>query len=112
MEAEHFIDCTRFGGKRPAPACVHFDRYKSCRRWCTTLRKHMEDTPDFLEKVEKVYTKKKNAAAEEYVQQQLFMPTKHSGKGLPDPELSCKVCKFVARSPRGLRIHMKRTHKV
>jgi hypothetical protein len=112
MDAEHFIECERFGGKRPAPACVHFDRFKTCRRWCTALRKHMEKTPSFLEKVTAIYSPKKESTTEEYFQHQLFMPRKHSGKGIPDPELGCKICKFVAKSPRGLRTHMTRTHKV
>lgn len=59
------------------------------------------------------------AVAEEYfknktkgknVEGDLF-GTKFLGKNIPDAALGCIFCSFIAKSERGLRIHMKRTHK-
>lgn len=52
----------------------------------------------------------KNKAQKKNVEGDLF-GTKFIGKNIPDAALGCKFCSFIAKSERGLRIHMKRTHK-
>jgi len=104
---EDFIKCERFGGRRPAPACVHFDRYKPCRRGCLTLAKWMKDNPDYEAIVAKAYGAKPKTFAAARV-----MTSKHSGKALPKEGTACKRCRFVAKTPRGLKVHMTRSHGV
>jgi len=108
---EHFIECPKFGGKRPAPACIHYDRYKACRRKCKSLEAYTDAHPDYQEIVEKQYAKPKEG---DFIQSTLFggLQAKHSGKGVPDSELACHLCSFVGKSSRGLHIHLRRTHKV
>ena len=116
---EHFIECPKFGGKRPAPACMHYDRYKSCRRNCKSLEAYVKANPNYQEVVEKHYTKK-HCDEDKPAQQGLFVQTtllgglqaKHSGKNIPDYELACHLCSFVGKSKRGLYIHLRRTHKI
>lgn len=108
---EHFIECPKFGGKRPAPACMHYDRYKSCRRNCKSLEAYVKVNPNYQEVVEKHYAKKQEC---DFVQKTLFggLQAKHSGKNIPDYEMACHLCSFVGKSTRGLYIHLKRTHKI
>jgi len=104
---EDFIECHRFGGKRPASACVHFDRYRLCRRHCTALKAFLKDRPNFIEDTKK----EREAPKVKIIQTLLFDDAKHSGKNLPDPILSCDRCRFVAKSVRGLKVHRTRSHK-
>lgn len=87
---------------------MSYDRYKACRRHCAALRVHIESHPELIEQA-KDYFKKKTEDNEE--KSDLF-GVKYIGKNLPDARLGCKMCSFIAKSERGLRIHMKRTHKV
>ena len=105
------ISCDRFGGTRPAVSCVHFDRYRSCRRGCLSLKKLLTERPDFAKTVEDYFEQRAEKAR--ITGGGLFeCKSNQSGKNLPDPVLGCKFCNFVGKSPRGLRIHMRRTHKV
>ena len=36
--------------------------------------------------------------------------SKFFGQFLPDPVLSCPYCKFIGKSARGLKVHLRRTH--
>jgi hypothetical protein len=102
---EHYVDCPKFGGTRQAPACIHFDRYKPCRRNCKSIRNHLEKYPDFPKIVAEYFSvrEKENPGI-------FTMGSKYAGKNLPDPELACRYCKFIAKTVRGLRIHYKRSH--
>lgn len=102
---EVFIDCERFGGRRPALACIHFDRYKPCRRYCKPLAKWMEDNPDYQKQVEAAFGVKSK-------QSPLMLASRSSGKLLPDRKLACPRCRFVAKTPRGLKTHQTRSHTV
>jgi hypothetical protein len=107
---DHFIECPRFGGRRPATACVHFDRYKFCRRHCSALKEHLAKHPNFVEFAKKVFAEQEDQAKTVGIQLELI-PSKHSGKKVPDPALACTRCKFVAKTARGLKTHKTRTHK-
>jgi len=85
---------------------VSYDRYKACRRHCPSLRVITKELPDIV-KIAEAYFAKKSQVEEG---KDLF-GVRYIGKNLPDADLGCKICKFIAKSPRGLRIHMKRTHK-
>ena len=99
MKTEDFIECPRFGGTRPAPACVYYDRYKACRKTCASLEKHLKVNPGLVGKA----LKKKKRKAEKSI---------FAGKGLPNSKLRCPYCtKFIAKSIRGLKTHCTRTHK-
>jgi hypothetical protein len=87
---------------------VSYDRYKACRRHCTALRAILDIERDLVAVAEEYFKKK---AKEKDVEGDLF-GTKYIGKNIPDATLGCKFCSFIAKSERGLRIHMKRTHKV
>lgn len=97
---DHFIKCPRFGGSRLSLACVHFDRYRSCRRTCNCLREHIKSHPDLLE-----------ISTKEYKVKESLMTAKFSGKNLSNPELRCKHCDFEGRSALGLKMHIGRRHK-
>jgi hypothetical protein len=107
---DHFIECPRFGGRRPATACVHFDRYKVCRRYCDSLRAYLKSHPGFVEKTKEVFAAAENVVGTTGIQLDLI-PSKHSGKHVPDPELACTLCRFVAKSARGLKSHRTRSHR-
>lgn len=103
------LPCSRFGGTRPAVCCVHFDRYRNCRRNCSELKKLLIQRPDFAKLVEDYFAERSKKPVSEGG---LFeCKSSQSGKNLPDPLLGCKYCNFIAKSPRGLKIHMRRTHK-
>lgn len=95
-----YIGCHRFGGKRNALACAHFDRYRGCRRRCKSLEEVMKTTETFVEDVKSTYEVR-----------QSLLPSKHSLKGLPLEPFRCQVCDYVAKSSRGLKAHMTRSHK-
>lgn len=101
-----FVSCPRFGGTRMAPVCVHADRYRFCRRSCSSIEKLLKDRPDFLEEAKdfyEKYAKDKNLKA----------PTTKSWikHGAPKPKISCPHCSFKAKSERGLKAHITRSHK-
>lgn len=98
---ETTIKCMRFGGYRYAASCVSFDRYRACRRRCPTLQKLMEDEPDFATKTAE---KMKDRP------EQPLLSAKFAGSNLPDAKLACRYCNFIAKTERGLRVHMKRSH--
>lgn len=98
---EHYISCPRFGGRRLALSCVHYDRYRGCRRNCVSLKKHLAEHGNLKELVE-----------EHFADRETFLPSNNSGKNVPDPERACKFCDFVGKSVRGLMIHYRRTHNV
>ena len=68
----------------------------------------MAEHPEVVEETKAAYAKK---PAKKDTHELFSIPFKHSGRNLPDPKLACKFCKFIARSERGLRIHLKRSHK-
>lgn len=103
----HYIKCPRFHGCRSAAACVLFDRYKICRRRCKSLEAHLKKHPELTEKVKGYLEKRK----EKKERRNFLRDWKFFGKNLPGNKFNCKLCDFVARSERGLKIHMKRTHK-
>lgn len=86
---------------------MSYDRYKACRRHCSALRGILDIEKDLIAVAEE-YFKKKTIGKE--AEGDLF-GTKYIGKNIPDAQLGCKFCSFIAKSERGLRIHMKRTHK-
>ena len=86
---------------------MSYDRYKACRRHCTALRALLEKEPDLVAQAEEYFSKKAKGKEE----LDLF-GAKYIGKNLPDAVLGCKNCPFIAKSERGLRIHMKRTHRI
>ncbi len=110
MDLEHFIACPRFGGRRPAPACMHYDRYRLCRKKCKSLEAFIKKNPSSPELVKAIQAKE--TAETRYEQPSLFLPTKFSGKNLPDFALQCRLCVFVGKTERGLKIHLKRKHRV
>lgn len=105
-QQRHSISCPRFGGTRFATACVHYDRYRGCRRGCPDLAKHMKEFPNLVEIAKEWFAN--------HDDKPIFaaMSSKFSGKGVADPQLRCRYCRFVGKSPRGLRIHYSRTHGV
>jgi len=100
---EHYVACSAHGGTRCAACCVYFDRYKGCRRHCASLNQHLKANPTLMEEVTEYYENKKKGKTPEN-------GSKFFGQFLPDPVLSCTYCKFIAKSVRGLRIHLRRTH--
>jgi len=108
---QHFIACIRYGGSRCAACCVVFDRYKVCRRHCKALKKHLEEHPDFTAAAMKQFEESKVKNINKGDLFVLGNAGKFAGKNLPDEVLGCRICSFIAKSPRGLRIHMKRSHK-
>lgn len=102
---DHYIDCPIMQGKRCAACCVYFDRYKGCRRHCASLNQHLKTSPTFMEEVTQYYETKKSNSKKETEGE-----TKFFGQFLPSPELNCPYCKFIAKSARGLRVHLRRTH--
>ncbi len=97
------IDCPRFGGARLPHACIAYDRYKSCRKNCASLKKYIEDNPNAVEESMEILKQR----------QALTLPSQYAGKGLPvakNPEFVCKVCGFEAKSLRGLKSHQTRAH--
>ena len=100
---EHFIVCPIKGGTRCAACCVYFDRYKGCRRHCASLNKHLKANPTLMEAVTQYYEEKKKEKVK-------GSGNDFFGQFLPDLELTCPYCKFIGKSPRGLRIHLRRTH--
>jgi predicted Zn-ribbon and HTH transcriptional regulator len=94
-----YIGCPRFGGSRFSLSCAHLDRRKGCRRYCATLKKKMEERPDFIESMKEVYKESPST-----------LPSKYSGKGLPIQPFQCDYCGFVAKSDRGLKSHITKSH--
>lgn len=100
------ISCPKFGGVRLPHSCIVLDRYKSCRKNCSELKKYLEDNPNAV---------KESMDRHERTKSKMALPADHAGKGLPvpsDPELECSVCGFEAKSKRGLRAHQTRTHGI
>jgi len=62
----------------------------------------MKEHPDLLEQMK--------AHCDAKPDRKLYLAAKHSGTNIPNPELVCKICRFVAKSGRGLKIHNKRQH--
>jgi len=100
---EHYIACPLTSGTRCAACCVYFDRYKGCRRHCASLNQHLKANPTLIEEVTKYYERKKSDKPSD-------TSNKFFGQFLPSPELNCPYCKFIAKSARGLRVHLRRTH--
>ncbi len=94
-----YIGCNRFGGKRNAHACAHFDRYRGCRRRCKSLEEVLASTETFTDDVKSIYEGR-----------QSLLPAKHSLKGLPLEPFRCPLCDYVAKSLRGLKAHKTRSH--
>jgi hypothetical protein len=101
---QHYISCPRFGGQRVAINCVHLDRYRACRKWCPSLAAHRKKFPNLLELVKELCVD--NVAKPSWIKAK----AQFSGKGVPDPELVCPICRFVAKSMRGLKSHNTRQH--
>ena len=106
----HYIGCPRFKGQRSAAACILFDRYKVCRRRCKSLESHLKKEPDLVEKVKEYLEGRKEKKQTKSLLNGL-KSFKFFGKNLPNNNLNCKYCNFVASSERGLKTHLKRTHK-
>lgn len=98
----HYIRCPRYGGRRAAPACIIYDRYKRCRKTCKSLEKHLEEHPDLVKEAKDLLEKKSPTLR----QGALF-----AGRDLPDGELRCEGCGFQANSLRGLKLHKAKSHK-
>ena len=105
--SSHLLDCSRFGGRRCAVSCVHLDRYRVCRRHCASLRDHLGINPGFMEDVNTYY---KNKDLIKSTHLPLLLKHEYTGKYLPDAKLACTYCDFIAKSERGLKIHLKRSH--
>jgi len=105
--SDHRIDCPRFGGVRLAASCCTQDRYKSCRRRCKVLAQHLKEYPNLPNMAKDHYKVR-------YKDSTLMLCyMKSAGKNLPpDPTLECRLCGFVAKSLRGLKTHMGRTHEL
>lgn len=86
---------------------MSYDRYKACRRHCSALKEMIATVPDLVDKATEYFQKKTQSP--EGVD---LFGVKYLGKNLPDELLACKICDFIAKSERGLKIHMKRTHKI
>jgi hypothetical protein len=82
---------------------VSYDRYKTCRRHCSILKEVLDKHKDLIN-IAKEYFEQKKAT--------IRGDTKFLGENLPDNLLGCNICNFIAKSERGLRIHMRRTHKL
>jgi hypothetical protein len=105
----HYIECPRFGGTRCAACCVFFDRYKTCRRKCAPLGKHLIKYSELPEQAKNHFEerKKKEDSFAASLPAELF---KSAGENLPNAKFGCNICKFIAKSERGLKVHMKRSH--
>jgi len=101
-KAPVYIGCLRFGSKRFAMACAHYDRFRGCRKRCKSLEEAMKADPDFIQHVEEAYRDR-----------QMLLPCRHSCKGLPleeDNPYKCTKCGYVAKSIRGMKSHATRSH--
>lgn len=100
------IDCPKFGGKRASDACIVFDKYKVCRKTCQSLSKFLVDNPEAEKKAGESIAKLKKRGA-------ILSGAKMAGKNLPNrrPKVVCKECGFIARSLRGLKMHLKNAHE-
>ena len=107
----HFISCSRFNSTRCALCCVVFDRYKVCRRHCKELKGHLKEHPDLAETARQQFEESKNKNINSGNLFTIGDKGKFAGKNLPDEVLGCKICDFTAKSERGLRVHMRRSHK-
>jgi hypothetical protein len=101
-ELDSYIACPKFGGYRTAPACIVLDRYRICRRKCTSLERYLKDHPEGAKEAEDAAKHKSPA---------LIKVSHHAGQSLPDAALRCSVCLYQARSERGLKTHLTRSHK-
>lgn len=106
---DHYIECPRIGGSRCAACCVFYDRYKACRRHCASLRKHLLVYPDLPDKARQHFEerKKDTKTLSHTLDSELY---KSAGTNLPTEKFGCSLCKFIAKSERGLKVHMKRSH--
>lgn len=86
---------------------MSYDRYKACRRHCAALKEVLDKEPDLVAQADEYF--KKKTQEKEVVD---LFGTKFLGKNLPDAIFGCKMCAFIAKSERGLRVHMTRTHKI
>ena len=112
IPTQHFIPCTRYSSTRCALCCVIFDRYKVCRRHCKELKNHLSKHPDLTEKAIRQIEERKTENINKANLFDMANVGKYAGKNLPDEILGCRVCSFIAKSPRGLKIHMRRSHKL
>jgi hypothetical protein len=88
---------------------VSYDRYKTCRRHCSILRALLEQHKELLLEAKEYFESKKKDNTDPFP---VLEDTKFLGENLPDNTLGCMICNFIAKSPRGLKIHLKRTHKI
>lgn len=95
------IRCPKFGGERLAQACICFDRYKSCRKTCPSLKEYIKENPNAPEEAVKEVDRKKT-----------LVPMKFAGKCLPFRKggVRCPICDFRAISVRGVKSHITKTH--
>ena len=82
---------------------MSYDRYKACRRHCSILKEVLDEHKELVNIAKEYFEQKKKAITGD---------TKFLGENLPDNLLGCNICNFIAKSERGLKIHMKRTHKL
>lgn len=102
-EIDIFIKCPRFGGTRNGLACAHYDRYRACRRTCESLAELIKKYEDFDGKVSSCFAERSS-----------FMTSRSSCKFLPvekESEFKCVGCGYLAKSARGMRSHITRSHK-
>lgn len=101
------ISCPKFGGSRIPHSCIVFDRYKSCRKNCSALKRYLEENPQAREDAMRIIEKP--------AQDKIMLPCEYAGKGLPvptNPEFVCDICKYEAKSTRGLKSHKTRAHGI
>lgn len=106
---DHYIECPRNSGSRCAACCVLYDRYKACRRRCASLRKHLAAYPDLPDKAREHFEERKKEDKNK-TYSLLGDHCKFAGTHLPNEKFGCTKCEFVAKSERGLKVHMKRSH--
>lgn len=111
MKVMKTIPCPQTGGSKSVHACCVLDRYRRCRKKCRSLANYLKEHPEIKNEAES-YVKKTRQDSTGW----LFKTLQHANEGLPNtnPELQCthSGCEFVAKSKRGLKVHMTRTHGV
>lgn len=97
------IPCPKYGGVKPAVACCVNDRYRFCRKRCTSLGEKLKELPDLQKEAEKYQS--------ETTPRHFTMS--FANKNLPSINNKCRCarCGFMAKSERGLKTHMSRNHK-
>lgn len=102
-EIDIFIKCPRFGGTRNGLSCAHYDRYRGCRKSCESLAGLIVKYEDFAGAVRECFSERHS-----------YMTARSSCKNLPVEEESdykCEACGYIAKSARGMRAHLTRSHK-